>query len=962
MPYRIIFLAAVAICSCHPALAQPEQIDLSGPWSFCYTTEHDTTPPPAEAFQQQAPIPGCWDDTFDQSKARRLWPDARFNPDYRSVAIPTTKPLPDASLPYLLGVGWYRRSLDVPHAWRDRQVTLHVGTPVMEAWVYLNGRQIAHHLGPATSFDVPLAPHLDFNRSSAQPAHSANELIIAVSNLRDDRGGSRVRGYKGRSGGIFGPILLDVAGPARIADLLVYPSANLDTLHWNAELQGKLTPDAELHWSVRDPASGSTVAQGQQLAASDLLHWTTTTLDIPPWSDDQPHLVELLVTLHDRQHNVLDRRTQPFGLRRLTVDGTGLRLNGTPVYLRGVCEIAYYPETCTPPLDVQPYRDHIRRLKQLGFNWLRCHTWVPPEPYLQAADELGMLVQVEAPVGYDMFDWQAILRTCRRHPSVVIYCCGNEEQLTDAKIDFLNQCAVQQKQLAPDALFNPQEAMRGIEYHFTGDDQPNLLHEPVTYNPIKLDRLRAFSDVFGQYTLGQLSYTTLQGNHERIDRQLAIYRRPCLTHELGIIGCYLNLDLLSRYQGTRIGPDLFSKVRDALSAKGLLDRAPTYFRNSAAWQRLLRKDVCEMCRHCRLITGYDMLGANDSHWHRTGYPCGITDEFDQLKPGETPDDVVAHNGRSVLLISRQRERALIAADRFQRDLSVSWFDPTPLKQGRLSWQMTTAAGPNGAPPQTLLEGRQPIAPIQPGSLTRLVTIDAPLPNRARPTKATLTVELSGGDARIRNRWDYWLFPRVEPVQPSNVLLVDSLDQHALARLADGARVVMFGTKPFPTQRLTFQMNVTGRPNGILATVIERHPALADFPHDGYCDWQCSQMLADSASVLFSSLDVPFRPIIEVVNSYKNPQPQAALFQWRVGRGRLLICSLNLARPQTDPAAAYLRHCLLHYASGDAFEPTVEVAPSKLAQLLKLPPPTLEEQPKTDQAVDPRMQHPRPKNP
>ena len=61
-------------------------------------------------------------------------------------------------------------------------------------------------------------------------------------------------------------------------------------------------------------------------------------------------------------------------------------------------------------------------------------------------------------------EWLDILHACRTHPSVVIYCCGNEELLDDDMIRYLEQMATLLRELVPDALFNPQEAMRGVEY------------------------------------------------------------------------------------------------------------------------------------------------------------------------------------------------------------------------------------------------------------------------------------------------------------------------------------------------------------------------------------------------------------------------------------------------------------------------------------------------------------------
>ena len=199
-------------------------------------------------------------------------------------------------------------------------------------------------------------------------------------------------------------------------------------------------------------------------------------------------------------------------------------------------------------------------------------------------------------------------------------------------------------------------------------------------------RLKEFSDVFGQFAWGRLSYQSLAGEPKAIDRNLVIYGRPCLTHELGIFGCYLDLSLEKRYRGTRIGPNpLSGRPRIPLPKPACWSAPTSYYRHSAAWQRLMLKDAMETARHCRLLAGYDCLGANDLHWHRTGYGCGVLNEFDEMKPGRSVEDILSYNGESVLLVSRQRQRNLQAGDAFQQELSLSWFGQSALREATVRW-------------------------------------------------------------------------------------------------------------------------------------------------------------------------------------------------------------------------------------------------------------------------------------
>ena len=907
-------------------------LSLGGDWAFAYTVGRTEQVPPARAFGATMPVPGCWDDWFDRAKALRVWPFARFNPDFRPTRFPMDK-MRDASLSYLLGTGWYRRQLDVPAAWKGRQVTLQVGRVVMETWVYVNGREVHHHLGHSTSWEVPLGSHLEFGRR--------NELVIAVDNTRTDRLGCTIRGFQGRSGGIFGPVTIRLAGPARIANVYVFPDQN--RLHWRVELQGDLPKAGQLQWRILAQNAKQVLASGTQTVAGEQTGWNSGTFGLKPWSDRQPNLYRLEVALHAGE-DCLDVCRQPFGFRRLTAAGTGLRLNDRPIFLRGVADHSYFPLTCTPPMEAGWYRGHIRRLKEIGFNWLRFHTSVPLEPYLEAADELGMLIQVEPPVGYALPEWRDILRACRKHPSVAIYCCGNEELLDETRIEYLRQCAAEMRTAAPDALLNPQEALRGVEYVWAPTDLGgDAVQQPFPHNPMRLAKLKEFSDVFGQYTWGWLSYTSLLGEPDKIDRRLALYGRPCLAHELGICGCYLDLSLEERYRKLRIGPDLYAAARQELQKAGLLDRAGVYYRNSAAWQRLMLKDAMETARQCRLVAGYDCLGANDAHWIYSGYGCGMLNEFDELKPGRSADDILGYNGESVLLVSRQRERNLVSGQPLRRDLLLSWFGDGTLRRAAVRWSFSVAGG------AALAGGEQAVPAVEAGAVARIAAIDAPTPKLDRPMKATLTVELVDAGYRLRNHWDYWLFPAGEPVVPENVHVVAALDAATIKELAAGRRVVLLGVKPFPARAMDFQMGLAGRPQGNLATVIARHPLTDRFPHDGYCDWQFWKMFSDATAVQFDEMPEAFDPILEVVSSYKQVHRQAAVFEWRVGKGRLLVCSLSL--PTSDPAAAYFRRSLLAYAAGEQFQPRTQVAPERLEQLLKLAPTAVKPAANPNQAFD-----------
>jgi hypothetical protein len=272
-----------------------------------------------------------------------------------------------------------------------------------------------------------------------------------------------------------------------------------------------------------------------------------------------------------------------------------------------------------------------------------------------------------------------------------------------------------------------------------------------------------------------------------------------------------------------------------------------------------------------------------------------------------------------------------------------------LRNAPVRWSLKTTDG-------TVLANGEPIAPeVEAGTVAEVATIDAPMPKLEQPMKATLTVELQCPGDPVRNQWDFWLFPSGEAKAPDNVRVVTELDAVAIDALAAGQRVVLLGTKPFSARGTRFRSVSAGRAEGDVATVISRHPLADQIPNDGFGDWQFYHMLSGAASVQFDDMPEAFDPIVEVVCSYKQIHRQAALFEWRVGDGRLLVCSLSLN--DWDPAGAYFRRCLLAYAGGEQFQPRTQVAPERLKQLLKLAPAVIAPAANPNQAFDPRRAAP-----
>ena len=951
----------------------PQDVSLNGRWQFAYAREFPAdgaaqpAPPGGSSFAAEIDVPGFWDDQIEAMKAAPWWPSARFGSDAAQ---------PQRKLPFLEGVGWHRRSLTIPAEWRGRTVTLTVGGARTDCYLFVNGSMAGFHLANLTPFEFDLRERLRYGET--------NEIILAISNVGGVQapprlGGISFEGYQGYATGFFSGLDLHVSGgPGRIESVYLHPVRDFSAISWWVDLKGiagRKDARTQLQWRIRSP-EGQIVKQGfvpvPGLGADGRQHaeWEIPAEGLKAWSTWEPHLYSVEVTWEDMRGQVWDRRVQPAGFRALVSKDKRLLLNGRPILLRGVTDCYYWPPNVNPPISVEFYRKMIRRLKEVGYNHIRFHTWIPPREYMQAADELGMLLQIEPARGTayrlsldtwkeSMEPWKEMVRGSRIHPSVVIYCGGNEAMMSPGLVAFLEQQYAEAKKLDPSSLVLPMESLRGIEYSdwVTKDlaAVPDGDPDPSTFHARLFKRIAQSADLLAAYTWGDLSYKNLLAPDWRIlEARFTAYPHAVLAHELGIIGGYLDLSLESRYTG-RTPSTPYRVVRETLAAAKRLDMAPRYYQNSTRWQSMARKYLMENARKCESLKGYDHLAGWDTHWNLVNYGGGTLNEFFELKHGDTAEKVRQYNGESVVLLDNQRRYRFRTDERFAAPVLVSLYGGKPLREGSLHWQVADGH-------RLVLQGDQKGLSAPDGAVSSLgeVSFDWPALDAAR--KLTLSVTVKDAVYDLANQWDFWVFPsrpvpRIAASADEESLqklagryagvvsigsnpdlrtrVVSKLTTEHVHHLAGGGDVVFLGTDPFPAADTTFQIGMAGRRHMDLATVVNQHPIFAYLPHEGYCDWQFESLLEKGRAVLFNEkLPIPFNPILEVVGFHNEPVLKATIWELQVGRGKLLVASSHF--DLKDPAGVALLDGILVYVTGTQFAPQTKVTTKELLSLIPAP--------------------------
>ena len=900
-------------------------LSLDGEWDFFYSPQKFTPPvsqlPAPEEFCGKMVTPGYWDDhyeLFDEEDFFGL--TARFNPDYRKPHFPMGRSLtPHAASSFLIGSGFYRKRFTLEKNFKH--ATLTVGPAMWGCCVYCNG----NFAGQTTGYSTASTCHLeDFLKSGE------NELIIVVCNLHDDGGayrrldsshdgipfGSRpgqhrglaAQGYQSERGGINCGVTLKLVPGAELTDYYISFAGDLPL--WHVETRGG---EAELEWSIS--YHGNTVDSGT-IAVTGTAEFTSA---VPPrlWSDRHPELCEIKLLLR-QGGTVTDHASFRWGARKVTVNDMHFMVNGVPTFFCGVTEHCYFADTTNPHCDREKYLRELGVIRQAGFNFIRCHTWCPPEPFYEACDELGFFVQTEFPSVWSFDEAKDIIRQIRRHPSAVILCEGNEKIIDEVAIVRLEKLVAMLHEMAPGMLFNPQEAMRGIEYEFAPGRK--ICDYPLQHDVERLDRVRRFSDCFGNL-MGELSYFhDLFPGREVIEARNAVYQRPCLHHESGILGGYLDFSLEPRYENTFIGTDMFKAARENMQKHGVYDKAKIYYEKNSLFISSCRKQLIENSRSIRNCAGFDYLGGIDTHWHLIGYPCGIFNEFYEEKYGESIADIRRYCGQSVLLCTAGKFRNLREKDRFKTAIEFSCFEEAVIRDAAISWSFATIDG------EVIARNTITCPEFAPGSITTAAAIDFMLPPVARGTSCVLRAELTAGDGKWENFWNFWLFPQAGSL-PGNVTVTDHLTPELIQNITNGGAVLLTGNFPGNTTGENFRSHTSGRSLGHSGMLFNNHPIWEKFPQAGFLDWQFFPMMTGSSSLIYDKSMPEFAPIMELIPSFKLIKHKSMLSEFAVGKGRLMISGLRF--DADDPGAEYMLQVITTYLAERNYAAAPEWDPEKL---------------------------------
>lgn len=337
---------------------------------------------------------------------------------------------------------WYRRSFELPAAMKGKRVRLHFGGVDYKTWAYVNGQLAGTHRGGSAAFDFEITALLK---------DGANELVVhAFDDLRSGLQPGGKQAYNKSEGcvytrttGIWQPVWLEAVGSSFVESFSVVPDPDHSRVLIGAAINGC---DRDLKLVAEAFADGRRVGSDESTGAGRDHELVLNLSEKKLWAPGSPFLYQLKFTLY-RGNEVVDELGSYFGLRKVSIDGRRVLINGKPIFQRLILDQGFYPDgVWTAPSD-DALRHDIEMSMAAGYNGARLHQKVFEPRFLYWADKLGYLVWGEFPnwgynykaAGYAPYaeEWTEVLLRDRNHPAIVGWCPFNETGASAGEIQQL---------------------------------------------------------------------------------------------------------------------------------------------------------------------------------------------------------------------------------------------------------------------------------------------------------------------------------------------------------------------------------------------------------------------------------------------------------------------------------------------------------------------------------------------
>jgi beta-galactosidase len=428
-------------------------LSLNGTWKFYFVEEYKQLPENITdsivslTGWKDIRVPGNWE-------IQGFGTPIYVNHPYEFVERDPVTRFPKMAPPYLPEqnpVGVYRREIEIPEEWNDREIFLSIDGAKSGVYVYINGKEVGYSEDSKTTAEFRINKYVKPGK---------NSLVLKI--FRWSTGSYLEAQDFWRISGIERDVFLWSQPKTSLHDFRVKSTLEDNYKDGIFELEATVAnyrpeaSEAEVGYELLD-ASGKTVLSdtkqvSMQSNGQSTVRFNATLSDVSTWTSEHPNLYKLLITVTRKGDDSGEVVPYPVGFRRFEIKmvKTGERsdrlflVNGQPIKLKGVNIHETNPKTGHYMTEELMLRD-ITLMKQNNINTVRLSHYPQSRRFYELCSEFGLYVYDEANVeSHAMYYGQESLakqpeweqahmdRTVnmyernKNHPSVAIWSLGNE--------------------------------------------------------------------------------------------------------------------------------------------------------------------------------------------------------------------------------------------------------------------------------------------------------------------------------------------------------------------------------------------------------------------------------------------------------------------------------------------------------------------------------------------------------
>ena len=732
--------------------------------------------------------------------------------------------------------------------------------------------------------------------------------------------------------GMLGRIAIESLPPAYIADMQVYPDPDNKLAEVRLSVESEKNTSATIKITLDDNDALSKKVRLNP-GINDLRFNIDMGSDLRLWSEFHPHLYS--VTAGVKTSRSYDAETVRFGMRRFSTDGTQFTINGKKTFLRGTHDACVFPLTAYAPTDKQEWHRIFSIAKEYGINHFRFHSYTPPEAAFDAADELGLYLMTELPmwgtidsttVEQNKFLYNEAVTAIKylgNHPSFVGLGLGNE---------LWGDTAIMRKWL------DDFRALDSRHLYYNGANNDLGFWGPKQGEDLYVTCRVGSGEGFT--THARCSFSFADADHGGIlnwlrpetkrdfSNVVALCRKPIVSHESCQYQIYPDYSEIPKYTGV-LYPYNLETFRDRLKENNLTHQIDAFHNATGKWAVECYKADMEQCLRTPGFGGYQLLDIKDYPGQGSAL-VGILDAFMDTKGLVSPDDFKSWNS-PVVPLALLPAHCFEYTDTLSFGIAVSNYSEEDYN-APLTWTLGNKHG-------------EVQADVPQGTVTTVANISVPLNDIDESRKIKL--RLTTGD--FHNRYNVWVYTPLPYIDNYTVMETDTLSADVFKTLHNGGTVLLIPNHAdiegqsigglFTPDYWNYSMFKTISENngcpvspGSLGLLMNpAHPLFNTFPTDGHSDWQWWSIALNSRPLILDA-HKNYSPILQVVDNIERNHKLGILSEFKVGSGRILICTTNLDAISEWPEGRAYADAVRRYAASD-FTPDHSLTDDELHALL-----------------------------